>query len=92
MDGEAAVTLVQLRAGVLGPVRPDLLVCLTPSSPSSFEPAAPGWLLCNGSLETFGVAQSGEGIYPDGCAVLYPSSEPPVATESLSFRELKSGR
>lgn len=69
----------------------DSLFCLGASNPSSFAPAAPGYLDCLGGLNTFGVAQSGGGVYPDGCAVANGTDlENPVGTVDASFGAVKA--
>lgn len=90
VNGAGAVALLDFTAGyfVAGPT--DLTICLTPTSPSSFNPAVPGWLECDDSLTPFGVAASGGPDYPDGCGVLCPTGQDPVGTEQASWGSLKS--
>lgn len=69
----------------------DVLFCLGASNPSSFAPAAPGYLDCLGGLTPFGTAQSGGGVYPDGCAVANATdSGSVVGTTAESFGAVKS--
>lgn len=84
--------LVHVRAGFFNGSNPaDFTFCLGPSRPSSFpDDPKPGFVDCSDNLGVFGVAQTGGGIYPDGCAVLNPTSEGPVATESSSVGALKA--
>ena len=90
VNGAGAVTLVQFTAGYFVSPVTDLLICLLPSTPSSFAPATPGWLACDDSLIPFGVALNGEPDYPNGCAVLCPSAEPPVPVPGASVGTLKA--
>lgn len=69
----------------------DTPICLRPSIPSSFQGDTPGYADCSSQIAPFGSAVSGGAAYPDGCLVLNPTSEPPVATESISFSQLKAG-
>lgn len=71
----------------------DALFCLGASTPSSFAPAAPGYLSCDGDLFPFGVAQNGSGVVPNGCAIAN-STNPPgtvVGTVETSFGAVKAG-
>jgi len=69
----------------------DVLYCLGASNPSSFAPAAPGYLDCLGGLTPFGLAQNGGGVYPDGCAVS-DATDPGsvVGTTDESFGSVKA--
>lgn len=70
---------------------PDAIFCIGPSSPSSFIPPTPGYLDCADGLSPFGVAQSGGGVYPDGCAVANPSDpEYPVGADVRSWSSVKA--
>lgn len=90
VPGAGPVRMVTITAGFFVPTLTDALICMGPSSPSSFAPAAPGWLKCSGDLQAFGVATNGGGNYPDGCAVLYPSADAPVATDSATWTSVKA--
>ena len=70
----------------------DKAVCIAGSTPSSFEAfgSPPGWLRCDGTLDTFGVAQNGQGVYPNGCMILNATMDGPVATDAASFGEMKA--
>ena len=71
----------------------DKAICVRGSRPSSFEEfgSPPGWLRCDGTLHPFGVAQSGGGVYPDGCMILNPTSPGSViSTETTSFGAIKT--
>ena len=70
----------------------DRAVCIAGSTPSSFEAfgSPPGWLRCDGTLDTFGVAQNGQGVYPNGCMILNATMDGPVATDAASFGEMKA--
>jgi hypothetical protein len=82
---------VQYQIGFFVPVPPtDVVACLGPSSPSSFAPAAPGYLDCSGGLSPFGVAENGQGVYPDGCLVMNATNDAPIATETKSFGAIKA--
>ena len=74
-----------------GAAQPDVALCLGASTPSSFNPAAPGYSQCDNTLVPFGVALNGEASgYPNGCFILNPTMDPPVATEFNSFGEIKA--
>lgn len=68
----------------------DQLFSIGPATPSSFLPAAPGYMDCGNNFLPFGFAQSGNGIYPDGCAVGNPTQMPPVATEQHQWGDVKA--
>jgi hypothetical protein len=71
----------------------DKAVCIAGSTPSSFEQfgSPPGWLRCDGTLDVFGVAQNGSGVYPNGCLILNATNPGSVvATEATSFGEMKA--
>ena len=88
-EGEPQYTLVTLTFLPLVPVV-DGTVCVFGTDPSSFAGGLPGYLQCDGTLVPFGVAQDGEGRYPNGCLVLNPTQDGPVATEAPNFGEIKS--
>jgi len=91
MAASGPTVLVQFQYFLAVPTAPaDMLFCLGPSTPSSFAPAAPGYLDCPGNLIPFTLAANGGGIYPDGCAVGNPTQLPPVATEAESWGGLKA--
>ncbi len=86
--GGGATALAQWTYGVFTPGAADLTICLIASSPSSFNPAVPGYLRCDGGLVPYGLgAQSA--TYGDGCAVVYATGEAPVATTMESFGAVK---
>jgi hypothetical protein len=95
---EAAGVFVMVRLNLANFFNVDLTdraLCMVPASISSFDDASgqgavPGWLTCDGELIPFGVAQNGGGLYPDGCLILNPTQEGPVATEATSFGEIKA--
>jgi hypothetical protein len=68
----------------------DQLFCIGPSTPSSFSPAAPGYGDCADVHLPFGLAASGNGLYPDGCAVGNPTELPPISTEQQRWGEVKA--
>ncbi len=72
------------------PVMGDQLFIIGPSTPSSFSPAAPGYMDCGNNLLPFGLAQSGNEFYPDGCAVGNPTELPPVSTERQGWGQVKA--
>ena len=67
----------------------DVAICVHGTVPSSFPNGLPGYLQCDGTKLPFGVAQNGEGRYPNGCLIVNPSQGEPVATETVSFGEVK---
>jgi hypothetical protein len=92
-DPAGAFVMATLNVGSFsGANLTDKAVCIAGSTPSSFEAfgSPPGWLRCDGTLDTFGVAQNGGGVYPNGCMILNPTSAGPVATEATSFGEMKA--
>jgi hypothetical protein len=92
LDGAGAFVLTTFTYGEFTgpPNNADMTVCLTPSTPSSFLPASPGWLDCIDNLIPFGIAASGLPDYADGCAVINPTGTPPIATEQASWGAVKS--
>jgi hypothetical protein len=90
--GEPTYTLVTYEFGYFGGAQApnDALFCVIPSSPSSFDPPAPGYQQCDGSLVRFGVAQNGFPHYPNGCLVVNPLSEPPVVAAGVSWSAVKA--
>jgi len=74
-----------------GPVAPnDAAVCLGPVVPSSFSPATPGYLQCDGTLVPLELSEGGCcGLYPDGCLVIN-GTQCIIGTASSSFGEVKS--
>jgi hypothetical protein len=67
------------------------LICASGgSNPSSFG-GVPGYSSCAAQLIPFGAAQNGGGVYPNGCAVVNPLNDGPIATENVSFGAVKAG-
>lgn len=91
-NGSGWFQLVHFQAGFFNGNNPDdFTLCLAPSRPSSFpNDPRPGYVDCSDNLAVFGVAQTGGSNYPDGCAVVNPTSEGPVAAESSSVGALKA--
>lgn len=85
-----ALNLVQVQYGFFVPIIADVLICLGPSDPASLNPPVPAYLNCSGNILPFGVAQNGQGAYPDGCGVLYPTNDSPIATDEASWGSVKS--
>ena len=91
VPGGGNVVLVAFRYGVFDPVATDLTLCITPATPSSFDPPAPGYVQCvSDRLIPFGVANHGTDDYPDGCAVVFPTGELPIVAEGSSWGALKA--
>jgi hypothetical protein len=89
--GPGPFVLVSMNGGFFTPTVPaDATVCISGTTPSSFPNGTPGYLQCDNSLVPFGVAQNGEGRYPNACLVMNATSEGPVATEAASFGEMKA--
>lgn len=85
------LSLVTLTIFPQAPAYVDVAVCLAPSTPASLTPAVPAYLTCDSQITRMGVAQNGEGVYPDGCLIVGPTVVgPPVATEASSFGEIKA--
>jgi len=92
-DGDGVwYQMVEYQAGFFQSVAPsDVTVCLGPSTPSSFDPATPGYLQCDGSLVPLNPAQTGGGVYPDGCGVINATDPGSVVTTvEESFGSVKS--
>ena len=85
-DGDISYTLATLTFLPLVPAV-DGTICIGGTEPSSFG-GLPGYLQCDGTKLPFGVAQNG-GSYPNGCLVMNPTMTGPVATEAVSFGEVK---
>jgi hypothetical protein len=88
-EGAGQALLVQYDVIFLA-LQDDVLICLAGSTPSSFAPSAPGYLTCGADLIAFGAAENGQGVYPDACGVLNPTSLDPVAVEAVSFGAVKA--
>lgn len=84
------LNLVQVTYGFFVPAVSDVLICLGPSDPASLNPPVPAYLNCSGGILPFGVAENGQGAYPNGCGVLYPTTDAPIATEATSWGSVKS--
>ena len=65
----------------------NLFVCVGPSTPSSFEPAVPGYSQCDNTLTPLTPANLSGFSYPDGCMVINPAV---VATERSSVGAIKA--
>ena len=89
VSGVGAVVLVDYQALVFAPEF-DSPICVTNSTPSSFQPAVQGYLTCSDELIPFGLAENGQGIYPDGCGILGATMDAPVATENASWGSVKT--
>lgn len=89
VSGVGPVVLVDFTAGFFVSPVADLLICVTPSSPASLFPPVPAYLTCASDILPFGVAESGSPDYPDGCGVICPTGEAPVATDTTSWGSLK---
>jgi hypothetical protein len=87
---EGVFNLVQVTYGFFVPTVADVLICLGPADPASLNPPVPAYLNCSGDILPFGVAQNGQGTYPDGCGVLYPTADDPIATDADSWGSLKA--
>jgi hypothetical protein len=80
-----AVPLQRLQLGFFAPgsgSASDMTICLTLSRPSTLA-QWPSWEACSGTRRAFGVAQIGDGSYPDGCLVL--NKYPPVYCPATRF-------
>lgn len=85
-DYPGRVALMDVEGGFFGaPAPTDALFCLGPTSPSSVTPEAPAFVDCARQLFRFAYANVGVGGYPDQCAVLNPTREPPIPAEAHSF-------
>jgi hypothetical protein len=71
-------------------VSQDTAICIGPSSPSSTNPAVPDYLTCADAILPLGIAENGQGIYPNGCLILNPTNSGPVASETVGFGTLKA--
>ncbi len=72
----------------------DAPICLGPVPRSSLgteDFTEPVFASCvSGSPVSFGVAQSGQGWYPDGCLILNPTLSAPVELEQTTFSTVKA--
>jgi hypothetical protein len=92
VDNPGVHVLVSYQFGFFTPppaLVPEMLICTGPANPSSFG-GVPGYSTCADELRAFGAANNGGSTYPNGCAVVNPSLEPPVATENVSFGAVKA--
>lgn len=69
---------------------PEVRLCIGPSSPHSVDPPAPAFVDCANNAFAMRLANAGGDDYPDGCAVVNPTMEPPIAAERQSFGGWKS--
>jgi len=78
--------------GYFIPVTPqDVPVCIGAATPSTFQPAVPGYLQCDGSLVAFVLAQNPCLPYPAGCAMINSTNRGSVVpTETSSFGSVKA--
>lgn len=89
-DAASPVTLVTYTAGFFSGSLPlDVVFCLGPSEPSSFVPAQPGYLACDGSLFPYGYNPQLT-PYPPHCGVINPQSICEVASTSTSWGAVKA--
>jgi hypothetical protein len=88
--GTAALVTLTLLATT--PVADDSALCITGSTPSSFEDlgSPAGYSDCDNQIGPFGVATNGGAAYPDGCLILNATSDAPVDNETSSFGEVKA--
>jgi hypothetical protein len=84
------LNLVQVTYGFFVPAVSDVLICLGPSDPASLNPPVPAYLNCSGQILPFGVAENGQSAYPNGCGVLYPSNQSPIATDATTWGAVKA--
>jgi hypothetical protein len=89
VTASGAVTLVAVNYLLFAPAPADTPVCLTGTTPSSFN-GIPGYADCNDVIRTFGVATSGGADYPDGCLIFNPTGIGPVDNETVSFGDVKA--
>jgi hypothetical protein len=90
--GTGIVKLVTLTYGTFDASATDMAICLTPSTPSSFNPPSPGWLECGTDLLfPFGIANHSD-FYGDGCGVLFPTAAQPdpVGADQSSWGSVKA--
>lgn len=90
VNGAGARVLVSFTAGYFVPVLSDGLICVTPSTPASLNPAVPAYLTCGGDIFPMGLAENGFPDYPHGCGVICPTGWAPVANDATSWGSLKS--
>lgn len=83
------INLVQFTYGFFVASVSDVLVCVGPADPASI-PGLPAWLRCDGTIIPFGVAENGEGRYPNGCGVMWPTMQGPVGADTTSWSSVKS--
>ena len=88
--GTGNVLLVTLTWGTFNATATDMTVCMTPATPSSFVPPVPGWLECGTDLLIPAGTGNSSVAYGDGCAVAYPTLEPPVGADTTSWGAVKS--
>jgi hypothetical protein len=68
-----------------------MTICLGPTDPSLLDPPMPSYLTCvHDEWIPFTLAENGMGAYPDGCGVVNPTAEPPVAGQDVSWSALKA--
>ena len=92
VDSPGMHRLVTYQIGYfVSPVAPnDLILCTGGTNPSSFG-GVPGYASCASELIPFGAAQNGGDSYPNGCGVVNPTLEHPIANDAVSFGAVKAG-
>lgn len=91
MAGGPTLRLITVTGMMLGGVTDDVVLCLEPTTISSFDPPTPGYALCDRStLVPFTLVVDGGDDYPDGCAVLNPTGESPVGADAVSWGSVKA--
>jgi hypothetical protein len=88
--GSGAFSFARYNGGFFAPgsgSEPGLTFCLGPAEPSSFVPAGPGYLECDGTPFPLEIVDTGPACPAIDCLVLNPDC--PVPTDSSSFGAIK---
>lgn len=94
-NGTPRYTLATYSMGYfLGPTAPELQMCLGPSTPSSFNPPAPGYSTADDVLLPLTMLETATTNYAEGCAIVNPVFPDEcvfgLSASELSFGEVKA--
>ena len=91
LEGPGAVALATINYIYLAAPPSDTAICIDGVTLSSFASGRPGYNRCpSDELVEFGVAQNGEGRYPDGCLIVNATLDGPVDGDEASFGQVKA--
>ena len=89
VGGEGPTVIARLRFTVADEIADDTAICITPPPVSTFG-LVPQFRGCDGVTRAFGTALNGEDRYLDGCVILNPTQQAPVASETATWSAVKT--